>query len=1197
MYIKQITIQGFKSYKDQLTFAPFSPKHNVIVGRNGSGKSNFFSAIRFVLGDSFQSLNKEERQALLHEGTGSATISAYVEIVFDNSDNRFPTGNNEVVLRRSIGLTLDEYSLDKKSVLKSDVMNLLESAGFSRSNPYYIVPQGRINALTVAKDEDRLKLLKEIAGTHVYEQKRSESNKIMEETEAKLTKINEVLDYIKERLTELEEEKEELSQYQTLDRSRRSLEYTIYMREQVETNEKLEEVDVHRRRDLTNSENKRQEYLDNDKNMASLESSVRDLKQSLKFLEDEKSELQEERESIVKAKAKLELLIKDLEYGEMTEIEYQNKVASHLRSIDHEITQVEKNIADLTPRFEELRATDTQARQALRSLQAQQQNIHARQARLSRFSSKAERDEWLQTQINDLNANLTVRNNQLRILEEEKKTAEEQVSQRVQKIQAVRETLKKRQSLQQDLAEEEVSLREARDEATENRKQFWREEARLESTLKNCNEEVRKAQRILASTIDKNTANGLEAVSNITKSLNLEGVYGPIFELFDVDDRLKTAIEVAAGSSLFHVVVDTDETATRLLEVMNEQKAGRVTFIPLNRIKSRVAEFPTSNDVIPALDKIQYDARFQKAFEQIFGNVAICPNLEVAASYSKSHNLSVVTLEGDRVDRRGALFGGYVDLQHSRLDAAKKLRTWQTKLTEETKRGQEIKQEIAKLDQQVTDILSKLQVVESKKKQLQLQGDTSTYESRLRKEEDAIKQLIDGKEKSLEDIRANAASLQQQIESYQSELASEPSHTLSSEEQALLTQNSQQIEQMKQRLVEISSAKAEASHEFNTLKDRLENDLKRRREELASRKERATADSSSNELARRQKEEKRLAKKQARLTKRIAELDTEIDKQQEELQRQEQALDQLQTEQTNLSQAISKYEKNLERCLLRRSLLLQRKEEVNSNIRELGVLPEDAFEKYSSYSVNKLLRRLHRANEQLQQYGHVNKKAFEQYGIFTKQRDQLTTRKEELDTTAESIRGLVDSLDRRKNEAIERTFQQVASNFAEIFETLVPAGRGELVIERKPTSSSSDEAMEVDGGEATTTSEESYTGVSIKVSFNSKSDEGMIMQQLSGGQKSLVALALIFAIQKCDPAPFYLFDEIDANLDAQYRTAVAEMIHQMSAHGQFITTTFRPELLANADQFYGVTFQGKVSRIHEISKENALGFVEQEQAH
>ncbi|KAF1798235.1 hypothetical protein FB192DRAFT_1169920 [Mucor lusitanicus] len=121
------------------------------------------TAIRFVLGDAYQNLTKEERQALLHEGVGTATISAYVEIIFDNADNRFPTGKERVILRRSIGLTLDEYSLDGKATSKSDVNSFLESAGFSRANPYYIVPQGRVTSLTTAKDEDRLKLIKEIA--------------------------------------------------------------------------------------------------------------------------------------------------------------------------------------------------------------------------------------------------------------------------------------------------------------------------------------------------------------------------------------------------------------------------------------------------------------------------------------------------------------------------------------------------------------------------------------------------------------------------------------------------------------------------------------------------------------------------------------------------------------------------------------------------------------------------------------------------------------------------------------------------------------------------------------------------------------------------------------------------------------------------------------------------------------------------
>src|SRR6201992_2171224 len=193
------------SYKEQTAIEPFSPKHNVIVGRNGSGKSNFFAAIRFVLSDAYTQLSREERQALLHEGSGSAVMSAYVEIIFDNSDERFPTGKPELVLRRTIGQKKDEYSLDRKNATRSDVMNLLESAGFSRSNPYYIVPQGRVTALTNMKDVERLDLLKEVAGTQVYEARRTESLKIMQETDNKRSKIDETLIWIKDRLDTLED--------------------------------------------------------------------------------------------------------------------------------------------------------------------------------------------------------------------------------------------------------------------------------------------------------------------------------------------------------------------------------------------------------------------------------------------------------------------------------------------------------------------------------------------------------------------------------------------------------------------------------------------------------------------------------------------------------------------------------------------------------------------------------------------------------------------------------------------------------------------------------------------------------------------------------------------------------------------------------------------------------------------------------
>lgn len=185
-------------------------------------------------------MTREERQALLHEGS---ILSAFVEIVFDNADQRFPTGRETLSLKRTIGLKKDEYSLDKKTVTKGEVLNLLESAGFSKANPFYIVPQGRITALANANEVERLELLKEIAGTRVYENKRIESIKIMKESFHKRSKINELLQYIESRLEELEVEKRELNEFQGLDKDRRCLEYTIYSKEQEAAVEEWEELE------------------------------------------------------------------------------------------------------------------------------------------------------------------------------------------------------------------------------------------------------------------------------------------------------------------------------------------------------------------------------------------------------------------------------------------------------------------------------------------------------------------------------------------------------------------------------------------------------------------------------------------------------------------------------------------------------------------------------------------------------------------------------------------------------------------------------------------------------------------------------------------------------------------------------------------------------------------------------------------
>ncbi|CEP12365.1 hypothetical protein [Parasitella parasitica] len=1187
MYIQQIIIQGFKSYKDQIVIDPFSPKHNVIVGRNGSGKSNFFAAIRFVLGDAYSSLTKEERQSLLHEGVGSATISAYVEIIFDNADNRFPTGKEKVVLRRSIGLTLDEYSLDGKATSKADVNSFLESAGFSRANPYYIVPQGRVTSLTTAKDEDRLKLIKEIAGTRVYEQKRQESNKLIQETESKREKIDQVLVYIEDRLAELEAEKEELSEFQEIDKDRRAIEYKILTRESASANRKLDDLEEERRRYIASSEGLRASFVKIENTVQEHTTKVREIERDIQLYEAEKKDLQDEREYLMKERAQLELAIKDLEDSQMSEEQYKAVVESQLQQIENEITAKQAQVNEIKPQYTELTEKGQQLRVQMRTLQAEQQHIYAKQARASKFANKGERDAWLNSQIQDITNNLAVRQQQLANLENEKKAVEQDLLLKARSIQESRTKNRSRYEQREKLANEEVQLKIERDEATEQRKALWREEARLDSLFRNCKDEIHKAERTLAHSMDKNTSMGLAAVHRIANEQGIsDRVYGPIFELFEVMPALETAVEVAVGASLFQVVVDTDDTASTLLEIMGNQKAGRITFIPLNRVRPRQVDYPQTEDATPLIGQLQFDAKYQKAFEQVFGGIILSRTLEVATSLAKSYQLTVVTAEGDRVDGRGAITGGYIDTKRSRLSAAKNFRIWQTKLEQEQQRGQEIKQQIVDMDQKVTRIISHLQVLEAKKKKLQFVDEAQNMEAKLRKEEDMFKSLLDQKTRALENIRVHGQLLEKQLASFQNELSSEPSPLLVAEEQEILKRNTAIIEQVGQQLTETRKLRHQIEERIQALTDSLNNDLLRRKEELSSKKDRALTHGSLDDLKRSKYELKLTTKKLVDVSKRIGDLDTQIDQLHKDDEEINTELEKAVEFQSRINHGINNEEKRLEENLLKRSLLQQKREECNAIIRDLGFLPDEAFEKYNSYSLEKLLRRLHRANEKLKKFSHVNKKASEQYGRFTKQREQLKSRKAELDQTHGSIGDLIDSLDRRKNEAIERTFHNVAANFSTIFELLVPAGKGELVMR------SDTQDMDVDG--AASSSVDRYVGVSIKVSFNSKSDEGMIMQQLSGGQKSLVALALIFSIQRCDPAPFYLFDEIDANLDAQYRTAVADIIHKMSENAQFITTTFRPELLVNADKFYGVTFYGKVSRIHAIMKENALGFIEQE---
>ncbi|TLD35982.1 chromosome segregation protein sudA [Venturia nashicola] len=1203
MHIKQIVIQGFKSYKDQTLVDPFSPKHNVIVGRNGSGKSNFFAAIRFVLNDTYNTTSREERTALLHEGSGSAVVSAYVEIIFDNSDERFPTGKEECVIRRTIGVKKDEYSLDRKSSTKTEVMNLLESAGFSRSNPYYIVPQGRVTALTNMKDTERLNLLKEVAGTQVYEARRTESMKIMEDTDKKRERIDDLLRYINERLGELEEEKEELRAFQNKDKDFRCLQYTIQDRTKQELQRKLDLIDEQRTAGVDETDEDRELFIQREQEISDIDGQIKELKQQLEILQRERTQLDDDRKDKVKAKAKIELDVNSLTQGAAAAQKAKSKHDSELNEVQRTIKERENELAKLMPGYNEKKEQELDIGTQLEQATAAQNRLRAKENRNSTYRSKKERDDYLRKQIEDINVTLATRKAIAMQTSDEISDLTTDIGRLETEVSDMRAKLDNRGTDVQTLASDLDRAKETRDKLQDERKELWREAGKIDTILANARNELIEAERFLNNMSDRNTAwRGIKAVRRIARQHNMDGVHGSLGELFEVSDRYKTAVEVTGGASLFHFVVDNDEIATRISDILQREKAGRVTFMPLNRLKSKQVNIPKASDAVHMLDKLRFDEKFERAFQHVFGKTIICPNLQVASQYARSHSVTAITPDGDRTERKGFMTGGYHDPRNSCLDALRREAKWRTEVEDLEGRKASVERAVLAKDQEVSKAVGVVQKLTQQMAQFENGYGPLRNEIRAKTVElQGARDQLSALERKRQEIEVAERRLGEDQQAFQTEMATAFQKALSRDEEQQLNSLSSTIQDLRKEFAKLSAGRSELETQKIIIENELRESLQPRLDQLKAQELDNAGDigggggsiMSSSRLKERQRELKRVSKSLEDLEKKLEEAETAVETRNSQLQELAQNKLDLQNQQQALAKSIEKRQKDMGKNMQKKAVLTVELANVNREIRELGVLPDEAFEsKYTKMSSDKAIKQLHKVKEDLKKYSHVNKKAFEQYNNFTKQREMLTSRRQELDTSQESIEGLISHLDMKKDEAIERTFKQVSKEFGNVFEKLVPAGRGKLIIQRRSDRSAAAHEDDDSDDERQRSSVENYTGVGISVSFNSKHDEQQRIQQLSGGQKSLCALALVFAIQQCDPAPFYLFDEIDANLDAQYRTAVAQMIQSLSETGQFICTTFRPEMLLVAEKCYGVTFTNKTSSIDVVSTEDAMNFVD-----
>lgn len=1117
-------------------------------------------------------------------------------------------------------------------------MNLLQAAGFSRSNPYYIVPQGRITALTNAQDSERLELLKEVAGTRVYEDHRQESLKILEETATKQGKITELLGFIDERLAELAEEKEELQKFQALDRQKRACEFLLFSREAAEASDALErleqeEAEEQGRRASVNPAGDAGDLERQLETIAQLERELTNQRQQLQEADRDAEMSRGDLEELQKQRAKLAVVVADWSASASTHNREISTLRASLQRLEEEIVRKETELAQLNPSLADWQSRHENVQNVLEAEEAERAALIAKQGRFSQFRNAQERDAWIATQLQTLSETASLQGQQVSESEAALVEARNQVDQFTRECQEAEEAARTASERRDELEAAVLEARKARDVATDTRKELWRAEGKLQSALSSISEQVTAAERSLAGVVDRVTWQGLESVRRIRG----EGVLGPLYELFSVSDSIfRPAVEAIAGSTLFNVVVSDENVASNLLDVLNREKGGRVTFIPLNRVRSAggvdeddfddeisetqgAADLP--KDCIKLIDKISFAPEHQVLFESIFGKAVLVPGLDRdLLAQIRSRGLTAITIDGDRADRRGTLFGGSVDTRKSRLELAARLATWRQKETEHAALLADLSSRLLSADQHVTRTVSALVALEQQRTLAAPERILATLNAR-RNELESARKLLQRRQETCDTLANEVALLQREIASLQAELG-QPLARASESERSRLAALSEQIAQHRRELDGIVRSRDEVSTRVVQLESLLSENLRKRRLDLLTRLAGLAPRGDDQASVQDQLEsvQQALSESQNRLEAALK----LRDQSNSSISSLTTALEKSRTTLEEIQQQQSEKGSHLEKFMSRRALLLQRREECAKRIRELGVIAGDpemeAVEsKLRDLSTPALLAALAdftstiKINFSTSTRPPPNRKAAELHAAFSRQAASLQARHSELQTSARSITEFIGVLDQRKDEAIMRTFEQVKDNFEKVFERLCPAGYAKLVLLREepaaPVAEPDNKRSKSRNAVAVIPPPAPFVGIGIKASFASKSaDEGLLIGQLSGGQKSLLALALIFAIQLVDPAPFYLFDEIDANLDAAARTAVAALIHELAEPeragalggdnarsappAQFITTTFRPELLKHADSFFGVSFAGRVSRVDPITPEQALQFIE-----
>ena len=1189
VYIEKLVCKGFKSFGRDPVTIKFNKGFTCIVGPNGSGKSNVIDAILFVLGQlSAKTLRATVFSDLLYSppkpNMPPKAKSAIVELHFDNKDRKLQVDADRVVIERQLDDSGKSVCrINGKVVTRNAVLDVLGTIGVD-PNGYNLVLQGEIAQMVKVSPNERRKLIEEIAGISAYDEQKDRALKKLNESNTNLGKVDTQLQERRRQLEKLEGERSDALRHKGLNDQIQKHNIDIFAWSIIKGRSRINTINETLGQRAEEAEGLAKELIEVENNSVTTETEVNSIDHEIDQITGGDSARVSEQYGIVSAA--VSHLKSDLERAQA---EY-DRATSEKETLLEELGLTQE---DITKNEEVLGGK----KEGLEKLEKEIASTSAQIIRMEEISEKEQNSYYETTlRLQDLN-------NQLRSLDEGVsevrsaiKTDNRELGSLYEEIQDANEGLEKTAEditkLQAIIPERRTALEKTEKIEEERSKELEEIDKQLETVdaevgesskiVSNTREELIKVQARQDALKEAEDAflkrrHALARVLELRDTGTIEGIHGTVAELGTIDPDYSIAMEVAGGSRLSYMVVEDETVASECVEVLKREQVGRASFIPLDKIKTHAPKkLPSEAGVIDfALNLVKFDQKMLPAFEFVFSDTIITEDF-ASAKRLGFKGQRAVSLEGDLVERSGLMTGGY----YQRSGAGLSLQVEDT--------SPEIAERLQGLEKILTELREKQDSLRKKKREIEIELqdlskenyrgriELGTYEERLDEQEYRSSVLKERVEKATITI----GELEKQIENLQ-----ERDAELTVQRERVMAQRDQCNEDL------TKSDTAKMNQDIKDLKEVLEQYQKQR--------EKMQSDLTGLRVA----IDERLGPKAVEIESKIQSLDAIIPGYEEEVKRQELALSEREKEFVKLKEEREKIDeavkdKRVRQLDLREKLrnFRLRHEEIReaqtanekavyrlqteqnrletdivafmAELKELidtdEAIEDRKDEREPTYKeIEEFQEKIKEIERELEAMGPVNLKALTDYDAERARYDEIVDKKAQLEEERKEILAFMEELEAEKTQKFLTVYNEIADNFATVFAKLSPGGEATLMLENPE--------HPLMGG--------------ITVRSKPRGKDLVTLDAMSGGEKTLTGLALIFAIQMYNPTSFYIFDEIDAALDNVNAHNVALLISQMAKASQFVVVSLRDTTVTKADLLIGVSNQDGISKIVTVDLE------------